>query len=142
MIAGRSLSSEMIPPVALPETRIVTMYPGAGSRDVERDITRLIENQMSTLPGISKMSSSSSDSFSIVSMEFKADVDVGEKLPQIRELLNAIADDFPDGVEGNPVVYASEASAFLPIFSVRVSAEMDAEALTDYLENQIGRAHV
>jgi HAE1 family hydrophobic/amphiphilic exporter-1 len=140
VIAGRSLSSEMIPPVALPETRIVTMYPGAGSRDVERDITRLIENQMSTLPGISKMSSSSSDSFSIVSMEFKADVDVGEKLPQIRELLNAIADDFPDGVEGNPVVYASEASAFLPIFSVRVSAEMDAEALTDYLENRLSPA--
>ncbi len=140
VIAGMSLSSEMIPPVALPETRIVTMYPGAGSKDVERDITRLIENQMSTLPGISKMSSSSSDSYSIVTLEFKADVDVGEKLPQIRELLNAIADDFPDGVEGNPVVYASEASAFLPIFSVRIAAEMDAEALTEYLENRLSPA--
>jgi len=137
VIAGSSLNSEMIPPVSLPAASIVTVYPGAGAKDVERDISRLIENQMSTLPGLSELTSNSSDSFSVVTMEFRADVDVRQKLPQIRELLNAVSDDLPGGIQGNPVIYVTEASAFLPIFSVRVSGEMDPEALTEYLETRV-----
>ncbi|MBN2873510.1 MAG: efflux RND transporter permease subunit, partial [Spirochaetales bacterium] len=140
LIAGSSLNSEMIPPVGLPAATVVTVYPGAGAREVERDISRLIENQMSTLPGIAELSSSSSDSYSVVEMEFRGDADVGEKLPQIRELLNGIIDDLPEGIEGNPVVYITEASAFLPIFSVRVSGSMEPEVLTDYLETRLSPA--
>ncbi|PKL08747.1 MAG: hypothetical protein CVV51_07380 [Spirochaetae bacterium HGW-Spirochaetae-7] len=140
VMAGRSLNSEMIPSVALPEATIVTMYPGAGAREVEREISRLIENQMSTLPGVGKLTSSSFDSYSLVNMEFRDGVDVGGKLPQIRELLNGIADDLPEGIEGNPVVFVSEASAFLPIFSVRISGDMDPEALTGYLEDRLSPA--
>ncbi len=140
VIAGTSLNSEMIPPVSLPAASIVTVYPGAGAKDVERDISRLIENQMSTLPGLSNLESSSSDSFSVVTLEFRADVDVREKLPQIRELLNAVSDQLPGGIDGSPVIYVTEASAFLPIFSVRVSGGMDAEALTDYLETRVSPA--
>lgn len=140
VIAGSSLNSEMIPPVALPQATIITVYPGAGAKDVERDISRIIENQMSTLAGITELTSSSSNSYSVVSMQFSADVDVGSKLPQIRELMNGIADELPSGIEGNPVIYLSEASAFLPIFSVRISGDMDAEALTEYLETRLSPA--
>jgi len=93
LLALRSLNAEMIPPVSQPMATIVTIYPGAGAKEVERDISRLIENQMSTLPGTSELSSSSSDSTSVVSLEFRSDVNVREKLPQIRELLNGIMDD-------------------------------------------------
>lgn len=137
LIAGTALHSEMIPPVAMPRATIVTVYPGAGAKDVERDISRLIENQMSTLPGISDMSSTSSNSYSVVTMEFHANVDVHARLPQIRELLNSIASDLPSGIDGSPIVYITEASAFLPIFSVRVSGTMDAQALTTYIEDRV-----
>jgi len=140
VIAGSALNSEMIPPVSLPAAVIVTVYPGAGAKDVERDISRLIENQMSTLPGLSELRSSSSDSFSTVTLEFRADADVREKLPQIRELLNAIADKLPGGIEGAPVIYITEASSFLPIFSVRVSGDLEPEALTDYIDTRISPA--
>ncbi|TFG84949.1 MAG: efflux RND transporter permease subunit, partial [Spirochaetales bacterium] len=137
VIAGTALNSEMIPPIALPKATIVTVYPGAAARDVERDISRLIENQMSTLAGVSRLSSASSDSYSVVSMEFRADVNIQEKLPQMRELLNAIVDDLPNGIDGAPVIYLNEASAFLPIFSVRISSSMNPQALTTYLEDRV-----
>lgn len=140
VIAGMSMNSEMIPPVSLPAASIVTVYPGAGARDVERDISRLIENQMSTLPGLSELTSSSSDSVSVVTMDFRADVDVREKLPQIRELLNSISSKLPEGIEGSPVIYITEASSFLPIFSVRVSGELEAKELTKYIEDRISPA--
>lgn len=140
LIAGSSLNSEMIPPVGLPIATVLTVYPGAGAKDVERDITRKIENQLSSLAGVTEMSSSSADSYSTVSLEFRADVDVGSKLPQIRELLNGIANDLPSGIEGAPVVFIAEASGFLPVFSVRVRGDMDAERLTDYLETRLSPA--
>ncbi|MDX9899533.1 MAG: efflux RND transporter permease subunit, partial [Spirochaetia bacterium] len=140
LIAGSSLNSEMIPPVGLPLATILTIYPGAGAKDVERDITRIIENQMSTLAGVTKMSSSSSDSYSMVSMEFREDVDVHSKLPQIRELLNGVANDLPAGIEGTPVVFIADASGLLPIFSVRVRGDMDSERLTEYLEKRLSPA--
>lgn len=140
LIAGFSMNAEMIPPTALPEISVVTTYPGAAARDVERDISRVIENQLSTLAGVSELKSSSSDSYSVVSLSFRADVRPLDKLPQLRELLNAVLDQLPDGVEGAPVIYVSEASAFLPIFSVRVESEMGLEALTEYLDERVSPA--
>lgn len=137
ILALRALNTEMIPPVTLPEASVVTTYPGAGARDVERDITRVVENQMSTLPGLSELRSSSYASYSVVSMAFSADVDVRGKLPQIRELLNGIADQLPEGIDGEPVIYIMEAGAFLPIFSVRVESGMDLVSLTSYLEERV-----
>jgi HAE1 family hydrophobic/amphiphilic exporter-1 len=139
-LALNSLNSEMIPPVALPMASIITVYPGAGASEVEHDITRIIENQMSTLPGISEMSSSSSNSYSIVSLEFRSEIAVQDQLPQIRELINAIIDQLPDNIEGAPVIYISEASSFLPIYSVRVSSSMDTETLTAYLDERVSPA--
>ena len=70
-IAFNSLNSEMIPPVGLPQANIVTVFPGASAETVEKEVSRIIENEMSTLPGISTLSSTSSDSFSIVTLEFQ-----------------------------------------------------------------------
>ena len=140
LIALTALNYEMIPAVGLPSAVIVTTYPGASASDVEKDITRIIENQMSTLPGIQNMNSTSSNSFSTVSLEFKSNVNVRNKLPDIRELLNGIRGSLPDGIQGEPVIYIVESSAFLPVFSVRIDSTMNKEDLTQYLEETISPA--
>lgn len=140
IIAGTSMNSEMIPAVNLPGAVIITVYPGAGAREVERDISRIIENQMSTLPGVATLSSSSADSYSTVSLEFKDGVNVYEKLPEMRELLNGIISQLPDNIEGTPVIYVMEASSFLPVFSVRIDSSMDTINLTKYLEDTVSPA--
>lgn len=137
VLAATTLNREMIPPVALPMAAIVTTYPGAGPEEVARDISKPIENEMSTLPGVSTLRSTSSDSYSVVLLEFQDGVDAYGKLPQIRELLNGIADDLPEGIEGDPVVLIMESSSHLPMFSARVHGTMDAETLTTYLEENL-----
>ncbi len=140
VIAGSALNSEMIPPVSMPQASIITVYPGAAAKEIEREISRIIENQMSTLAGVTDLSSSSSDSYSVVSMEFSGNVNVQEKLPQIRELLNAVISKLPKGIEGAPVIFVAEAAAFLPIFSVRIDSSMNPVALMDYLETNVSPA--
>ncbi|NLJ11367.1 MAG: efflux RND transporter permease subunit, partial [Treponema sp.] len=137
LLALGALNTEMIPPVTMPKAIIITRLPGAGAREMERDVTRIIENQMATLPGLSELSSSSYASYSSVTLSFNASVNVREKLPQIRELLNGILDDLPENIDGAPVIYIMEAGAFLPIFSVRIDSSMDLEQLTTYLEDRL-----
>lgn len=136
-IAFNSLNSEMIPPVGLPQANIVTIFPGASAETVEKEVSRIIENEMSTLAGISSLISTSSDSFSIVTLEFQDKVNASEKLPQIRELLYNIEDKLPDGIQGNPTIHIIEASAFLPILSVRIESSIEAEELTSFIEDHI-----
>ncbi|HRU28002.1 MAG TPA: efflux RND transporter permease subunit, partial [Treponema sp.] len=137
LLALGALNTEMIPPVTMPKAIIITRLPGAGAREMERDVTRIIENQMATLPGLSELSSSSYASYSSVTLSFNASVNVREKLPQIRELLNGILDDLPENIDGAPVIYIMEAGSFLPIFSVRIDSSMDLEQLTTYLEDRL-----
>jgi HAE1 family hydrophobic/amphiphilic exporter-1 len=137
MLALGALNTEMIPPVTMPKAIIITRLPGAGAREMERDVTRLIENQMATLPGLSELSSSSYASYSSVTLSFNASVNVRDKLPQIRELLNGILDELPENIDGAPVIYIMEAGSFLPIFSVRIESSMELEQLTTFLEDRL-----
>ncbi|MBP7095207.1 MAG: efflux RND transporter permease subunit [Spirochaetia bacterium] len=132
-----SLNREMIPPVGLPQATVLATYPGADAREIERTVTRPIENQLSTLAGVSALTSTSKDSYAIVSMEFRDGSDVYQKLPQIRELLNAIVDSLPDGLSGAPEIIVSEASGLLPIFSVLVDSGIEAAALAKRIEDDL-----
>lgn len=75
-IAYQGLNREMVPSAGLPQANIITVWPGAGVEDMEEAITRPIENQLSTLGGLSMMTSTSRASVSVVSLEFSDGTDV------------------------------------------------------------------
>jgi len=137
LLSYSSLNREMIPSVGLPAANVITAYPGAGAEEIERTVTREIEDQLSTLAGVSSMKSTSKDSYSVVSVDFRDGVDVYEKLPQIRELLNGVRDRLPEGLRGEPEIIVSEASGILPIFSVRVDSDIDRVVLAKRVEEDL-----
>ncbi|MFW6229186.1 MAG: efflux RND transporter permease subunit, partial [Alkalispirochaeta sp.] len=109
-IAFTDLNREMIPSVGLPEAHIITAWPGAGTEEVEEAITRRIENQLSTLAGTTSISSISKDSYSLVELQFSDGTDVYARLPEIRELLNTVASELPDDIDGEPEILIAEAN--------------------------------
>lgn len=136
-LALGALNSEMIPSVGLPKAVVVTQYPGAGAREIEREVSRLLENELSNLPGLQEISSSSYDSYSSVQLSFSEETRIYEMVPQIRELLQRLEEELPEGVSGRPVIHIMEASSYLPIFSVRIEGTMGIEELTGYLEDRV-----
>ncbi|MBN1241831.1 MAG: efflux RND transporter permease subunit [Spirochaetales bacterium] len=132
-----SMNREMIPPVGLPQATVLATYPGADAREIERTVTRPIENQLSSLAGVSSLSSTSKDSYALVGMEFREGVDVYDKLPQIRELLNGIVGSLPDGLSGPPEIIVSEASGLLPVFSALLDSGIDPVTLAKRIEDDL-----
>ena len=54
--------------ISMPEVMVLTIYPGAGAEDVEQDVTNILENDFVTLPNFKSISSTSSNSVSLITI--------------------------------------------------------------------------
>ncbi len=136
-IAYQGLNREMVPSAGLPQANIITVWPGAGVEDMEETITRPIENQLSTLGGLSMMTSTSRASVSVVSLEFSDGTDVFSRLPEIRELLNSISDELPDEIQGPPEILISEADTLIPVFSFQIDTPGSPRMLEQFIDDEV-----
>ena len=65
------LGIDMMPEIEPPIITVVASYPGASSEDVEVKVTEPLENQLSTTPGLEKLTSRSLEGVSVLSLKFK-----------------------------------------------------------------------
>ncbi len=131
-----SQRQEMFPNIEMPTVLIVTRYPGVGPKDVEKEVTDIIEEAVASLSGINSISSSSGDSYSVVEIKFDWNINVDFKLPELRENINEILPDLPTGIDGVPSI-VKYSSSKLPILSVSIISSMDRPELTFFIKDQI-----
>lgn len=97
LVSLSRLGLDLFPDVSLPTVLISTPYPGVGPYEVESGITRKVEESVSTLNGVKSISSSSSEGVSMVLVNFDWGMDLDNLVPDVREKLNAIEDELPEG---------------------------------------------
>ena len=61
------------------------MLEGAAPETVEREVTQVLEESINTIEGISSLRSVSSDSLSLIFVEFELEYDVQEKAQEVRD---------------------------------------------------------
>lgn len=64
------------PETAMPLLSVRTSYSGAGPEDVAQNVTRVLENAFSSLEGLKRMSSTSSQGSSNIRLEFGYEVNL------------------------------------------------------------------
>ncbi len=86
----------LFPDSERPQIAVVTVYPGASSKDVEADVSRPIEKELNTIEMVRRVTSVSKDEVSAVTVEFEyakgldsAATDVSNELGKIRAKLPA-----------------------------------------------------
>lgn len=136
VIALLDIPQERVPDIAKPSILIVTQYPGVGPKDVERQITKPIEDAVSTLSGVTKITSDSVDSFSLITLEFNWNENLDSKLPSLREKVNTIMSRLPSDISGPPEFYTFSAADF-PILTFVVKSDGDMEAMKNFISNQV-----
>ncbi|MCM8785190.1 MAG: efflux RND transporter permease subunit [Candidatus Omnitrophica bacterium] len=62
---------DLMPNIEPPVITVIVPYPGASASDVENDITKYLEDQLTTVEDIDEINSISKDNISIVSCKFK-----------------------------------------------------------------------
>lgn len=81
------------------ELRITTTYPGANSLAIEHQITKPLEDALSGLDGIKKLSSTSQDGQSFIFVKFKPGLASQKGLSQVRDRVLAATAGLPEGVK-------------------------------------------
>lgn len=114
------LAVELMPNIDFPFVTITTIYPGAGPEEVESQITKKIEDAVSTIADIDLMESISRESVSFVIIRFVLERNSDDAANDVRAKVDAILNDLPDGTE-KPRVEKFEIGA-RPIISLSVSS--------------------
>ncbi len=89
----QTLPRQLAPTVDKPQIEVKTEYRGLSPAEVERNITRRLEDQLESVEGMKKMTSTSQHGLSTVNLEFEwgidknlAMLDVNNKLQQVKDL--------------------------------------------------------
>jgi HAE1 family hydrophobic/amphiphilic exporter-1 len=92
LIAIARMPIQLIPDVQIPTLTIQTVWPGASPQEIEKEIIDEQEEQLKGVEGLTKMSSESSDSSGMITLEFAVGTDldaaittVNARLQQVRE---------------------------------------------------------
>jgi multidrug efflux pump subunit AcrB len=96
--------------------------PGASPEDVERLITDKVEERLANLPDMSKITSNSRESLSVVIVEFNADADLDKSIQKLKDEVDKVVPDLPEDAT-TPVVSDVNLSD-QPIQFISVSADL------------------
>ena len=118
LYVGMNLPKELFPSIGFERVTIVTIYENSTAEDVEKLITIPIEDQISGISGIKKITSTSSESRSFIVAELLPNEDIKEIAQEIRSEVSQIRNDLPVDIE-DPVTQEVEASA--PLINVSIA---------------------
>jgi len=120
------LNLDLYPDLEFPVIAIITQYTGVGPFDIETVITRPIEEAVSSVENVSKVTSSTTQGLSLVSLEFDWGTDMNQAETDIRNNLEFIKDNLPNDIS-QPMVFAFDVSK-QPILYLAVSSELHGQA--------------
>ncbi|MFP4431211.1 MAG: efflux RND transporter permease subunit [Spirochaetaceae bacterium] len=126
---------DLFPEVEFPVIAVVTTYDGAGPREIEENITRVVEGALANVSGIDTISSTSSEGNSAVILELYWDVDLPEATNEVRDQLELIRNALPEDAD-DPRILKFDPSA-LPILDVAVRGDRSPEELRALAEELV-----
>lgn len=94
---------DLFPDVEFPVIVVSTIYPGAGPEEMDQQVTRVLEEELSAISGIDAVSARSSEGISTLILQFQLDVSVDSVSQEVRERVSLLRRQLPDGVE-EPII--------------------------------------
>jgi HAE1 family hydrophobic/amphiphilic exporter-1 len=111
---------ELMPNIEFPFVIVTTVYPGASPGEVESQVTKKVEDAVSTIANVKNLTSQSQENLSQVFIEFKLETSVDLDAIDVKDKVDAIQASLPDNAEKS-VISKFDFSAF-PIMELAVSA--------------------
>lgn len=134
-IAYNKLNLNQTPDVAIPFVTIQTIYPGAGPKEIETQVTKKIEDVISTVSQIERIESYSLDGVSIVMIEFELGKDINIANQEIKDKVDLVINNLPTDAK-KPVVQKVDFKAY-PIMELVLSGNLSSKELYDIADKTL-----
>ena len=127
------LGLDLMPDITFPVISVITRYTGVASEDVETLITRPIEEAVSTVKGVKKVTSISQEGLSAVMVELEWETNLDFSAQDIRDKIDFLRDFLPEDIS-HPMVFKFDPS-MIPIIAYGISGKREPLSLRKFAED-------
>ena len=131
-----TLPKEQFPDIVIPTIYVQTIYVGNSPKDVENLVTRPIEKQIKGITGakIKKLSSTSQQDYSAITVEFDTKVKTEVALQKVKDAIDKAKQDLPTDLTQVPTALEVNLSD-QPIMNVNLSGDYDMARLKKFADD-------
>ena len=122
LVAYWQLPVSALPEVDYPTIQVVTFYPGANPDVMASAVTAPLERQFGQVPGLSQMTSTSSDGSSIIVLQFALELNIDVAEQEVQAAINAAQTYLPSDLPVPPI-YSKTNPADTPILTLALSSK-------------------
>lgn len=133
----RFLPVDLLPAIEMPELSVRISYPNVGPEEMEQLVTEPLENALSTVPNVERMSSNSREGNSWVSIRFAQGTNLDSVSNDVREALDRLRRQLPEDADTPRINRFNPDDS--PIVVVGAQSNMDLMDLTTVLERDLRR---
>lgn len=135
LISFPRIGADLYPPVNIPYISVYTVYRGAGPEEIETQIIKPIEDAISGLNNIKKITSTASEGLAVTVIEFSMNADLDNAAIDVQKCVDSIRGKLPRDVE-NPTVRKFDFNAD-PVMVLALAGDMPLEDIYAIARDQI-----
>ncbi len=135
IVSWKKMPVDQFPDVTFPIVFAQIVYPGASPLDIERQVSKIIEDEVSSLPGLETVTSNNYDSLAVIIVRFKLGYDIKEGEQQVRNRIQNVRRKLPAEIE-EPIIRRFD-PADQPIVTFALNSKLPADELYDVANEQI-----
>jgi HAE1 family hydrophobic/amphiphilic exporter-1 len=133
--AAMELALDLFPVNDEPTMMVSTTWSGNSPTSVEKLVTKVLEGSLTSLEGLSDISSTSSEGSSLITLKFEYGTNLDTAANDIRDKIDRVKKSLPDDVS-TPTIMKFD-STTMPIMRIAVKGNRTAEELREIAENTI-----
>ncbi|MDD4489453.1 MAG: efflux RND transporter permease subunit, partial [Paludibacter sp.] len=129
------LPIDLLPNIETNTIMVMTTYQGASAADVETNVTRPLENSLNTVANLKKITSSSRENTSIITLEFDYGLDIEALTNDVRSKLDMVKSYLPEATT-EPIIFKFSTD-MIPVMMISATADQSLPALYKILEENV-----
>lgn len=133
--AMKRMPVDQFPDVTFPIVSVVIQYPGASPTDMEKQVSKVVEEELSSLPGLDTMTSNNFESQTLLLLKFRLGSDIKDLEQQIRNRVGNLRSKLP--VDSKEPIIRRFDPADQPIIRLAVNSKLSEGALFDVVDEKI-----
>ena len=129
------LPIDQFPEMDPPYITVMTTYPGASASEMETNVTKIMENALTTVDHLKHITSQSKDNLSMVVLELEWGSDMDEAVNDVRSFVDMASNNLPDNCS-KPIIFKLSTSS-MPVCQYSITADETYPGLEKILNDEV-----
>jgi multidrug efflux pump subunit AcrB len=138
IVAFRNMDVQNDPDIEFPVVVVSISQPGASPTEITTQITQKVESAIRSVQGVRNIDSSANEGNTSVSAEFEIGDDINAAVSEVKNAVDQIRGDLPDGILEPQVFKVATSSDPIAYFAVEAS-DMTIEQLSWFVDDTVSR---